>query len=265
MSAIKRNNVNMRGEGDTAIVFAHGYGCDQTMWRFVAPDFERDHRTVLFDLTGNGKSDLECYDFDRYATLDAHAADIVDIATELDLENAILVGHSVSAITAALAGARAPERFSRLVLVAPSPCFMNDGDYTGGFAREDIEGLIEFMEQNYLGWATQLAPTIVGQPAGETPTAELTQSFCRTDPKIARHFGRVTFLSDRRADVLTTPQPSLVVQCSDDALAPVAVGEWMRDNMQDAKLDILPVTGHCPHMTAPDLTVSAIRRFLDAA
>ncbi|MHA6287080.1 alpha/beta fold hydrolase [Maricaulis sp. CAU 1757] len=265
MSVLKRNNVTVGGQGTAPIVFAHGFGCDQTMWRFIAPHFERDHKVVLFDLTGNGQSDLSAYDFDRYSRLDAHAEDIVDIISELDLEDVTLVGHSVSAITSALAGARCPERIARIVLVAPSPCFMNDGDYTGGFERAELEGLIAFMEENYLGWAAQLAPTIAGQPEGEPAAEDLTRSFCRTDPRISQHFGRVTFLSDRRDDMPKTPQPSLILQCDPDALAPVSVGEWMRDAMPDARLEVLPVTGHCPHMTAPDLTSAAIRRFIDEA
>lgn len=259
---LTRNNVTLTGEDTRPIMFAHGFGCDQSMWRAVAPEFERDHRVVLFDLTGAGQSDLSAYDDDRYGTLDGHARDILDIADALDLRDAILVGHSVSAITSVLAANMAPDRFSRLVLVAPSPCFMNLDDYRGGFEREDLEGLIAFMEENYLGWAEQLAPTIVGQTADGAEAGELTQSFCRTDPEIAKHFGRVTFLSDRRADMPHVQVPSLILQCDDDAIAPVSVGEWMHANMPGSTLVVLNAKGHCPHMTVPDKTAQTIRQFI---
>lgn len=259
---LTRNNVTQTGKGSRPILFAHGFGCDQTMWRSVAPEFERDHRVILYDLTGAGQSDLSAYDDDRYGTLDGHARDILDICETLDLNDAILVGHSVSAITSVLAANIAPGRISRLVLVAPSPCFVNDDGYQGGFAREDLEGLIAFMDENYLGWAEQLAPTIVGQSPDQAEAGELTQSFCRTDPDIARHFGRVTFLSDRRADMPLVQVPSLILQCDDDAIAPVSVGDWMHANMPQSTLVVLDAKGHCPHMTVPDKTAQAIRNYL---
>lgn len=265
MSILNRNNVTVSGQGENTIVFAHGFGCDQSMWRFIAPEFERDHRVVLFDLTGCGRSDLNAYDRTAYSSLDAHADDILAILEELDLADVTLVGHSVSATTAALAGIKDARRISRLVLVAPSPCFLNDDTYVGGFSRADIEGLIAFMEENFLGWTEQMVPTIAGQPAGEPATDDLTRSFCRTDPAIAQHFGRVTFLSDRRQDMKSVRQPSLILQCETDALAPVSVGEWMAANMANGQLALLPVTGHCPHMTAPDLTIEAMRNFLKNA
>lgn len=261
MSILTKNNVNVTGEGTRPMVFAHGFGCDQTMWRDVAPDFERDHKVVLFDLTGAGRSDLSAYDFKRYSTLDAHADDLVALSEALDLREAIVVGHSVSAITAALAAIKCPDRIAAVVMVSPSPCFLNDGDYVGGFSADDLEAMIEFMEENYLGWAAQTAPLIAGQPADEPASSTLTQSFCRTDPAIAQHFGRVTFLSDRRRDMPAVSVPTLIIQCTNDAIAPVAVGEWMHAVMPDSVLKIVPVTGHCPHMTAPAITVEAIRSF----
>jgi sigma-B regulation protein RsbQ len=263
-SAIERNNVTVMGGEARPILFAHGYGCDQAMWRFVAPAFEDAHKIVLFDLTGMGKSDLSAYGDARYATLDGHAQDILEICEALDLHDVTVVGHSVSAITAMLAAIRDPARIGRLVLVAPSPSFANDGAYTGGFELSDLEGLVAMMEENYLGWARQIAPTVAGQPATGAAASELTQSFCRTDPEIAQHFGRVTFLSDRRADVPKTPRPALILQCDDDALAPVAVGRWMHETMPDSTLEILRATGHCPHLTDPDQVVASIRHYLHA-
>lgn len=262
MTILKRNNVNVSGQGKRPIMFAHGFGCDQTMWRDVAPDFERDHKVILFDLTGAGQSDLTAYDFRRYSSLDGHADDIVAITEEMDLADTVLVGHSVSAITAALASVKSPARFAAIVLVSPSPCFLNDDDYRGGFDRADLEEMIEFMEENYLGWAMQTAPAIAGQNTDEPSADKLTQSFCRTDPAIAQHFGRVTFTSDRREDMKSVSVPSLIIQCDNDAIAPVTVGEWMHAAMPGSVLQTVPVTGHCPHMTAPRITIDAIRAFL---
>lgn len=262
MSNRQKNNVVVRGSGTAPMLFAHGFGCDQEMWRFVAPAFETSHKVVLYDLTGSGKSDLSAYKFDRYEDLQAHADDILGICRELDLHSVTLVGHSVSAITSVLAANSEPALFARLVLLAPSPCFLNDDGYHGGFSREELEGLIAFMEENYLGWAAQLGPTIAGQPADGPASAELTKSFCRTDPKIAQHFGRVTFLSDKRKDMTKLSVPALIVQCDDDAIAPVDVGRWMHANMPTATLKVVSVTGHCPHMTAPEETVRVIRGFI---
>ena len=264
MSITGRNNVVVSGAGDRPIIFAHGFGCDQTMWRDVAPNFERDYRVVTYDLTGAGASDLSAYDFDRYSALEAHAEDLVKICGELNLSDAILVGHSISASIAILAANSVPDYFSSLVLISPSPSFLDDEStgYTGGFSREDIEELVAFMDENYLGWSEQMAPVIAGQPAGEPAADDLTRGFCRTDPQIAAHFGRVTFLSDRREDMRRSARPSLVLHCDDDPLVPMPVAEWMRDNIPGATVEVMSVTGHCPHMTAPEQTVAAIRRYL---
>ena len=262
MSVLERNNVKVSGTGQKAIVFAHGFGCDQTMWRFVAPAFEDDYRVVLFDLTGAGQSDLSAYDFERYSDLSAHAQDLVEICDALELEKPIVVGHSVSAITAGIAAADNPGRFERVIMVSPSPCFLNDGEYNGGVEKDDLLQVIDFMQENYLGWAEQLAPTIAGEPAEGDASRMLTQSFCRTNPDIARHFGRVTFLSDRRADMERITTPTLILQCDDDAVAPVAVGDWMYGTMTGATLRVVEAVGHCPHMTAPQKTIREIKRYL---
>jgi sigma-B regulation protein RsbQ len=244
------------------MLFAHGFGCDQNMWRWVAPAFEDTHRVVLFDHVGAGGSDLTAYDAERYASLDAYAEDVLEICRELDARDVIFVGHSVSAMMGVLAARREPDRFARLVLVAPSPRYVDAEGYLGGFSSEDIEGLLESLESNYLGWSGAMAPVIMGQPDRPELGAELTNSFCRTDPEIARDFARVTFLSDNRADLGAVRTPALVLQCSDDVIAPDAVGEFVHRAMPNSELVRLRATGHCPNLSAPEETVAAIKAFL---
>ncbi|WP_323768616.1 alpha/beta hydrolase [Marinovum sp.] len=263
MSIIDKCNVTVTGTGKPTLVFVHGYGCDQTMWRFVAPGFVDSHRVVLYDLVGMGRSDNTAYDFTRYATLDGHAEDLCAILTELEITDAVLVGHSVGATIACLAALQMPEKVSALALVAPSPCFVNDDTYVGGFGREDIDGLIEVMDENYLGWTAHVTPIISGQPQDGAATTDLTQSFCRTDPAIAKHFGRVTFTADQRAEMGRVAHPALVLQVTDDTLAPKAVGHWLADHMARAELRTIEATGHCPHMTEPDATTTELRGFLE--
>jgi sigma-B regulation protein RsbQ len=263
--ALERNNVTFSGPAEaTPVIFVHGFGCDQSMWREVTRRFERSHRMVTYDLTGMGQSDLSAYDPGRYANLQAHAEDLLAIIDELGFEKVALVGHSVGATIALLAANQAPERISRLVLVAPSPCFMEDEarDYHGGFSRDELEGLIAFLDENHLGWSAHMAPTIAGQPEGAAVTEELTQSFCRTDPTIAQHFGRVTFLGDERRAFEQAARPCLILHCNEDVLVPMAVADWMKDEMPNATLKILEATGHCPHMTVPDEVAAAMRLYL---
>jgi len=263
MDVIARNNVRLSGRpGATPMIFAHGFGCDQQMWRFVAPAFEETHRIVTFDHVGAGGSDLSAYDPRRYASLDGYARDVVEICTSLELPPAVYVGHSVSASIGVLAAIAAPERFRELVLVSPSPSFIDDGDYVGGFRREDIEELLESLDANYLGWSGAMAPVIMANDDRPELAEELTNSFCRTDPAIARDFARVTFLADNRADLPRVGTRSLVLQCSVDALAPRSVGEYVQRQLPDAELVVLPATGHCPNLSAPDETIAAIRAFL---
>jgi sigma-B regulation protein RsbQ len=244
------------------MVFAHGYGCDQHMWRHVAPRFEDDFRVVLFDHVGAGGSDLAAYDPDRYSSLRGYAEDVLDICRELDLHDVVFVGHSVSAMIGVLAAAADPGRFAKLVLVGPSPRYINDEDYVGGFAANDIDELLESLESNYLGWSSAMAPVIMGNADRPELGAELTQSFCRTDPDIARRFARTTFLSDNRTDLRVVEVPTLVLQCSDDVIAPVSVGEYVRDAMPNATMVLLDATGHCPNLSAPDETADAIAAFV---
>jgi sigma-B regulation protein RsbQ len=244
------------------MVFAHGFGCDQNMWRFVWPAFASDHRIVLFDHVGHGESDAGAFDERRYATLDGYANDVLEICDELGLEDVIFVGHSVSAMIGVLAAAREPDRFARLILVGPSPRYIDDEDYVGGFTRADIDELLASLESNYLGWSSAMAPAIMGNPDRPELGEELTNSFCRTDPAIAAHFARVTFLGDNRSDLGRIRTPSLVLQCSEDAIAPRSVGEYVHDHLADSRFVLLRATGHCPNLSAPDETVAAIDDFL---
>ena len=244
------------------MVFAHGFGCDQNMWRFVAPAFEATHRVVLFDHVGSGRSELSAYDRDRYATLDGYALDLLEILEEHDLHDVVFVGHSVSAMIGLLAANREPARFDRLVRVGPSPCYIDDADYVGGFSRADIEEMLDSLDSNYLGWSSAMAPVIVGNSDRPQLGEELTNSFCRTDPEIARHFARVVFLSDNRADLARTRTPALILQCADDVIAPSAVGDYVHRHLPGSTLVSMNATGHCPNLSAPEETIAAIRDFV---
>ena len=244
------------------MLFAHGFGCDQNMWRLVTPAFENDYRIVLFDHVGAGKSDLSAYDRSKYATLDGYASDVLEICAAEGLYNVIFVGHSVSAMIGVLAALREPERFDKLVLIGPSPRYVNDDAYLGGFERRDIDQLLEFLDTNHMGWSTTMAPVIMGNPDRPELAAELTGSFCRTDPAIARHFARVTFLSDNRLDLAGVRTPSLILQCSDDAIAPLSVGEYVHTHLPGSHLVVLKATGHCPNLSAPEETIAAMRSYL---
>ena len=261
VDVVSRNNVVISGSG-RPIVFAHGFGCSQDMWRLVAPSFADDHQVVLFDHVGSGGSDLSAYRPGKYDSLDGYANDLVEILEQLDLEDVIFVGHSVGGIIGLLAANQKPSRISALVLVGPSPRYVDAGEYSGGFTQPDIESLLDGLDSNYFGWSQTVAPLIMGAPDQPGLSDELTASFCSTDPAIARHFARVTFLSDNRADLQDVTIPTLILQSSDDVIAPVAVGEYVAENIADSQLVILPVTGHCAHLSAPTQVVDSIREFL---
>ena len=245
------------------MLFAHGFGCDQNMWRFLVPAFADDYRLVLFDYVGSGHSDLAAYDEARYASLDGYADDVLDVVHALDLHDVVFVGHSVSSMIGVLAANREPDRFARLVMIGPSPRYLNDApDYTGGFERADIDGLLETMDHNYIGWANFLAPAIMKNPERPELGAELTESFCSTDPKIARRFAEATFFADNRADLPALQVPSLILQCSDDLIAPLAVGDYLHAALPASTLRVMAATGHCPHMSAPDETIALMRDWL---
>ena len=263
MGVVERNNVVVRGpKGAQPMMFAHGFGCDQNMWRHVAPAFEDAYRVVLFDHVGAGGSDLAAYDREKYGTLQGYADDGLEICRELEFRDVIFVGHSVSAMIGVLAAADAPERFSKLVLVGPSPRYIDADGYTGGFSHDDVVGLLAALDSNYLGWSQTYAPAIMGRPDRPELGDELTNSFCRTDPAIARHFARVTFTSDNRDDLGRVTTPTLVLQCADDIIAPTAVGEYVHAALPNSEIVLMSAKGHCPNLSAPEETVEAIRRFL---
>jgi sigma-B regulation protein RsbQ len=262
VSVVQRNHVTLSGSGPRPMLFAHGYGCDQRMWRLVTPAFAPDYRLVLFDHVGAGRSDLSAYRREKYRTLQGYADDLLEICAELRLTDVVFVGHSVSTMIGLLAAVKEPERFGRLVLICPSPRYIDDGAYVGGFTRGQIAELLEFQDSNYLGWSSALAPVIMGRPDRPELVEELTNSFCRTDPEIAKQFAAVTFLSDNRADLPKVKTPSLVVQCREDAIAPPAVGEYVHRHLAQSELVVLDTTGHCPHLSAPEATVAAMRAYL---
>jgi sigma-B regulation protein RsbQ len=229
---------------------------------FVAPGFEDIYRVVLFDQIGAGQSDLTAYDRVRHSSLQGYADDLLAICRELDVVGGIFVGHSVSAMIGVLAAIKEPERFAKLVLIGPSPCYINDDTYIGGFSREDIEGLLDAMDSNYLGWSSAMAPVIMGNADRPELGTELTQSFCRTNPEIARQFARVTFLSDNRADLPRLSIPTLILQCSADAIAPEAVGHYLHHALPTSQLLLLQASGHCPNLSAPAETIAAMKTFV---
>lgn len=255
-------NIKRQGTGKKVMMFAHGYGCDQNMWRFITPAFQNEYSLVLFDYIGAGKSDLSFYTKQHYSSLQAYADDVLEICQYLNLTDVIFVGHSVSAMIGALAAISDPSRISKLVMVGPSPCYINDEDYTGGFSRTDIDGLLESLESNYLGWSSTMAPVIMANPDQPELSEELTESFCSTDPEIAAQFAKVTFLSDSRQDLSQLDKDTLIIQCAEDVIAPQVVGQYVHQQVKGSKMVVLDATGHCPHMSAPDETIEAIRGFL---
>jgi len=247
------------------MVFVHGFGCDQTLWRFVAPEFERDHRVVTFDYVGAGASDRSAYDPERYSSLDGYAQDLLDVCRALNLRDVILVAHSVSASVAILASIAEPEQFRELILVTPSPRYIDDlPEYRGGFSRSDIDGLLEMMDVNAMGWAAFLAPVVMGNPDRPDLATDLEATFCSIDPVMARQFAQVTFLADNRADLGKVTTPSLILQCTNDAVAPMEVGAYLERNLPHSTLCLIEATGHCPHVSHPAETVAAIRDYLGA-
>jgi sigma-B regulation protein RsbQ len=263
MDVRSRNNVVVTGRDDgPTVLLAHGFGCDQNLWRLVVPALAERFQVVLFDHVGAGKSDLSAWSHDRYSTLDGYAEDVLQICADLDLRDVVLVGHSVSAMIAVLAANREPGRFAKLVLLTPSPCYVDDGDYRGGFSRADIDELLESLDSNYLGWSATMAPVIMGNPDRPELGAELTNSFCRTDPAIARVFAQATFLSDNRADLAYVTVPTLVVECAQDAIAPPEVGRYVQEQIRGSRLVTLDATGHCPQLSAPEATAETIVAFV---
>lgn len=260
---LQRNNVKVFGNGSQPMLFAHGFGCDQNMWRFVTPEYVDRYKIIVFDYVGCGKSDVESYSTEKYGDLNGYAQDVLDICNTLHLRNVIFVGHSVSCMIGLLAAIKEPELFSKLIFVGPSPCYINKNEYIGGFERKDIEGLLDTMEKNYIGWANFLAPIVI--PATDHPhlTQELVESFCSIDPFIAKNFAQVTFYSDNRKDLPKLKAPVLIIQCSDDLIAPLEVGNYVHQHVPNSVIKVLKATGHCPHMSAPQETIQIINDYLN--
>ncbi|KAB2950476.1 MAG: alpha/beta hydrolase [Rhizobiaceae bacterium] len=262
MGVVDRNNVQMHGTGNRAVVFAHGFGCDQNMWRFVEPAFRDRYRTMLFDHVGAGRSDLTAYDRAKYADLKGYASDVVEIGRELQLKDAVFVGHSVSAMIGALASIDAPGRFTKLVMVGPSPRYIDDGEYYGGFSAAQIKELLASLADNHLGWSAAMAPAIMGNPDRPELGQELTNSFCRTDPEIAKEFARTTFTSDNRADLKNVKADTLILQTRDDIIASEKVGEYVNREIVGSRIVYLDAFGHCPNLSAPAAVIAAMNEFL---
>jgi sigma-B regulation protein RsbQ len=259
MDIITRNNIKLKGRGEKAIIFSHGYGCNQNMWRLITPAFENDYQIVLLDLVGSGNSDTSAYDKIKYSSLEGYADDLVEVCQKLDLSQSIFVGHSVSSMIGILAANKDPSLFEKLILIGPSPCYINNGEYIGGFTRDTIDGLIRSLQSNYSDWAKAMAPVIMGNLNQPELGAELTQSFCQTGPEVAKHFAQVTFQSDNRRDLTKVQVPTLILQCSEDPIAPEVVGRYVHQHIKGSKFTLLKATGHCPHLSAPEETVAAIK------
>jgi sigma-B regulation protein RsbQ len=258
-------NINILGKGTQPMLFAHGYGCDQNMWRFMYPYFEEDYKIILFDYIGAGNSDLVAYSKEKYSSLHSYANDIISICEHLKLQDVIFVGHSVSAMIGLLASLKAPALFSKVILIGPSPCYINKDDYVGGFDSSSIDELLEALDSNYLGWSQSMAPVIMGNADRPQLGKELSNSFCNTDPEIAKNFARVTFLSDNREDLEKVTTPCLILQCSQDVIAPIEVGEYVANSVKNGTLKVLKATGHCPNLSAPEETATAIKDYLETS
>ena len=262
MSVLIRNAVTVSGAGDKPLIFLHGYGTDQTMWRYIAPRFEASHRVVTYDHTGSGRSDRSAYDRRKYGSLHGYADDLIEICDELGAGDVQIAAHSVGCMIAILASRKRPDLFERLMLLGPSPCYLNIGEYHGGFDHEGIDELLAFLEINLEGWATHLAPMVMANPERPELSAELEAYFVRNDPEVLRHFAKVVFLSDHRRDLSGLTTPALIMQCRDDIIAPMAVGDFMRAAMPSSELVVLDTHGHYPHLSAPEIVSAALHRYL---
>lgn len=263
MTATQRHNVKVFGNGSKPMLFAHGYGCDQKMWRYITPAFQEDYKIILFDHMGFGESDVSSYSISKYASLEAYADNVLEICEELNLHDVIYVGHSVSAMIGVIASVKQPERFSKLVLIGPSPCYINEENYTGGFTEESIQGMLRTLESDYLNWSHTMAPVIMGNPERPELGQELADSFCHSNQEIAKDFARITFLSDNRSDLPKVTTDTLILQCSEDVIAPEVVGQYVHEHIPGSKLVLMEAVGHCPNLSAPDETIAAIKNFIE--
>lgn len=260
---LKRNNINITGGGEKTVLLAHGFGCDQNMWRFMLPELEKQFTVVVFDYVGSGQSDLESFSTKRYSSLEGYAKDVEEILVALDLVNVSIIGHSVSSIIAGIASTHVGDRISDITMICPSPCFMNlPPDYVGGFERDDLEELINLMDKNYIGWANYLAPLVMGAGHSSELIGELSGSFCSTDPIVAKTFAKATFFSDYRSLLKDIPTPALILQSDKDSLASPEVGKYMAENIPNSQFELIQAEGHCLHMTDPDLIIPLLIDFI---
>ncbi len=260
---LSRNNVKVTGSGKQTMIFAPGFGCDQTVWNSVSQSFEEDYQVVLFDYVGLGKSDLTFYDPAKYSKLSGYVEDVLDVCSALDVNNAILVGHSVGAMIGMLASLRKPEHFSHLVMIGPSACYLNDPpSYIGGFEKEDLLGLLDLMAKNYIGWANIFAATALNNPDCPDIEKDIEDRFCSTDPVIARHFAEACFFTDNRPNLSNVTMPALILQCANDIIAPVSAGEYMKECLPNSTIKYMDAIGHFPHMSHADETILLIRGYL---
>lgn len=259
---VVRNNVTILGQGDQPLIFAHGFGCDQNMWRFITPAFMDKYKIILFDYVGSGNSDINAYSTEKYQSLQGYVQDLLDIIETLSLQNSIFVGHSISAMIGLLASIQHPDYFKKLIMIGPSPCYLNDDGYRGGFERSDIEELLDMMEMNFTGWASYMAPIAMSNPEQPALTQELKQTFIAADPIIAKEFAEVTFLSDHRSELPKVSVPSLIIQCSEDSIVPIGVGDYLHQHLKNSTLQLMEAKGHYPHISHPNETIQCIADFL---
>ena len=260
-----RNNIKIQGNGEKPILFLHGYGCDQNMWRYITPAFNEDYKLILIDLVGSGMSDEKAYDYHKYESLQGYANDVIEICEALALTDVILMCHSVSSMIGSLAAIKKPSYFKYLIMIGPSPRYINDDDYFGGFPKEAIEELMETLDSNYLGWSNAMAPVIMGNPDRPELAEELENSFCQNNPKIAKHFARVTFLGDNRKDLKNITTKTLVIQSKNDVIAPLKIGEYVHGHIENSKLTVVDTVGHCPHLSSPKQVIKATEEYFLAA
>lgn len=261
-NVVVRNNVTILGQGDQPLIFAHGFGCDQNMWRFITPAFMDKYQIILFDYVGSGNSDTNAYSSEKYQSLQGYVQDVLDIIETLSLQNSIFVGHSISAMIGLLASIQHPDYFKKLIMIGPSPCYLNDDGYRGGFERSDIAELLDMMEMNFTGWASYMAPIAMSNPEQPALTQELKQTFIAADPIIAKEFAEVTFLSDHRSELSKVSVPSLIIQCSEDSIVPIGVGDYLHHQLKNSTLQLMEAKGHYPHISHPNETIQCIADFL---
>jgi sigma-B regulation protein RsbQ len=262
---LTRNNVNIKGNGKQPIIFAAGFGCDQTVWNEVSKAFEPNFQVILFDYVGLGNSDINAFDIKKYSQFSGYVEDLLDVCTTLNLKDAIFVGHSVSSMIGMLASLKNPDCFSRLIMLGPSPCYLNDlPDYFGGFEKEDLMGLLELMERNYIGWANVFSSTLLNNNERSDVAKDLEDRFCSTDPTVTLAFAKACFFADNRKDLSHVKVPSLILQCSQDVIAPKEVGQYLAQHLPNSTLTYMKAIGHCPHMSDPEETILAIEAYLES-